>query len=107
MDCAFTMTFDPKFDLFKEAVREATNTGIKEAGIDVRICDIGAAIEETMTSYEVELDGKTYTGMRISLCYLSNTDFNPSLSLSPTNQKSKWTLYRALPNPCWKNCTYC
>lgn len=61
MDCAFTMTFDPKFDLFKEAVREATNTGIKEAGIDVRLCDIGAAIEETMTSYEVELDGKTYT----------------------------------------------
>jgi methionyl aminopeptidase len=57
------MTFDPKFDLFKEAVREATNTGIKEAGIDVRLCDIGAAIEETMTSYEVELDGKTYTGM--------------------------------------------
>ena len=56
------MTFDPKFDLFKEAVREATNTGIKEAGIDVRLCDIGAAIEETMTSYEVELDGKTYTG---------------------------------------------
>ena len=65
MDCAFTMTFDPKFDLLKEAVREATNTGIKEAGIDVRLCDIGAAIEETMTSYEVELDGKTYTGKRI------------------------------------------
>jgi methionyl aminopeptidase len=27
------------------AVKEATNTGIKEAGIDVRLCDIGAAIQ--------------------------------------------------------------
>ena len=43
------------------AVKDATNTGIKEAGIDVRLCDVGEAIEEVMTSYEVELDGKTYT----------------------------------------------
>lgn len=34
--------------------------GIKEAGIDVRLCDIGGAIQEVMESYEVELDGKTY-----------------------------------------------
>ncbi|KAJ3301033.1 Methionine aminopeptidase 2B [Kappamyces sp. JEL0829] len=61
MDSAFTMTFDPKYDRLLEAVRDATNTGLKEAGIDVRMCDIGAAIEETMSSYEVELDGKTYT----------------------------------------------
>ncbi|KAL0322805.1 UNVERIFIED_CONTAM: Methionine aminopeptidase 2B [Sesamum angustifolium] len=32
---------------------EATNTGIKEAGIDVRLCDVGAAIQEVMESYEV------------------------------------------------------
>lgn len=43
-----------------EAVRDATNTGIREAGIDVRLCDIGAAIQEVMESYEVEIDGKTY-----------------------------------------------
>ena len=36
------------------------SAGIKEAGIDVRLCDIGAAIQETMESHEVELDGKTY-----------------------------------------------
>ena len=36
------------------------NAGIKEAGVDVRLCDIGAAIQETMESYEVELDGKTF-----------------------------------------------
>jgi methionine aminopeptidase len=34
--------------------------GIKEAGIDVRLCDIGAAIQEVMESHEVELDGKTH-----------------------------------------------
>ncbi len=35
---------------------------LQEAGIDVRLCDIGESIEEVMTSYEVELEGKTYTG---------------------------------------------
>lgn len=44
------------------AVKDATNTGIKEAGIDVRLCDIGAAIQEVMESYEVEIEGKTYQG---------------------------------------------
>ena len=33
----------------------------QEAGIDVRLCDVGEAIQEVMESYEVELDGKTYT----------------------------------------------
>jgi methionyl aminopeptidase len=33
---------------------------VREAGIDVRLCDIGAAVQEVMESYEVELDGKTY-----------------------------------------------
>ena len=60
IDCAFTLTFNPKYDKLLEAVRDATNTGIRESGIDVRLCDIGAAIQEVMESYEVELDGKTY-----------------------------------------------
>lgn len=60
IDCAFTLTFNPRYDKLLEAVRDATNTGIREAGIDVRLCDIGAAIQEVMESYEVELDGKTY-----------------------------------------------
>ena len=45
-----------------KAVKDATNTGIKEAGIDVRLCDVGAAIRETMESYEEEIDGKTLPG---------------------------------------------
>ncbi|XP_052727469.1 methionine aminopeptidase 2B-like [Vigna angularis] len=60
VDCAFTVAFNPMFDPLLEASREATNTGIKEAGIDVRLCDIGAAIQEVMESYEVEINGKVY-----------------------------------------------
>ncbi|MEQ2194228.1 Methionine aminopeptidase 2 [Xenoophorus captivus] len=33
------------------------------AGIDVRLCDVGEAIQEVMESYEVEIDGKTYQGI--------------------------------------------
>lgn len=38
------------------------------AGIDVRLCDVGEAIQEVMESYEVEIDGKTYQGKFFSLC---------------------------------------
>lgn len=60
IDCAFTLAYNPKYQKLLDAAKDATNTGIKEAGIDVRLCDIGAAIQEVMESYEVELDGKTY-----------------------------------------------
>ncbi|XP_043249438.1 methionine aminopeptidase 2 isoform X2 [Colletes gigas] len=60
IDCAFTLTFNPKYDKLIEAVRDATNTGIKAAGIDVQLCDVGATIQEVMESYEIDLDGKTY-----------------------------------------------
>eukprot|EP00062_Callorhinchus_milii_P022746 gi/632980847/ref/XP_007907263.1/ PREDICTED: methionine aminopeptidase 2 [Callorhinchus milii] len=60
IDCAFTVTFNPKYDKLIEAVKDATNTGIRNAGIDVRLCDVGEAIQEVMESYEVEIDGKTY-----------------------------------------------
>jgi methionine aminopeptidase len=54
------MAFDPVYDNLLTAVREATNTGVKEAGIDVRVGDIGGAIQEVMESYEVELGGQTF-----------------------------------------------
>lgn len=60
IDCAFTHYFNPRYDPLAQAVKDATNTGIREAGIDVRLCDIGAAIQEVMESYEVEIEGKTY-----------------------------------------------
>jgi methionyl aminopeptidase len=60
IDSAWTASFNPRYDPLIESVKEATDTGIKTAGIDVRLCDIGEAIQEVMESYEVELDGKTY-----------------------------------------------
>jgi methionyl aminopeptidase len=60
IDCAFTVAFDPKHDQLVSAVQDATNTGLRVAGIDVRLCDVGAAIQEVMESYECEYDGKTY-----------------------------------------------
>ncbi|KAI0462212.1 Methionine aminopeptidase 2 [Komagataella kurtzmanii] len=60
IDSAFTLTFDDKYDDLLKAVKDATNTGIHEAGIDVRLTDIGEAIQEVMESYEVTLDGETY-----------------------------------------------
>ena len=44
IDCAFTVAFNPIYDDLLKAVKEATNQGIKSAGIDVRLCDIGADI---------------------------------------------------------------
>ncbi|KAJ5601560.1 methionine aminopeptidase 2 [Penicillium lagena] len=60
VDSAFTMSFDPTYDNLLAAVKDATNTGIKNAGVDVRISDVSAAIQEAMESYEVEIAGKTY-----------------------------------------------
>ena len=60
IDCAFTKTFNDMYDPLLKAVREATETGIRAAGIDVRLCDIGAQIEEVMQSHTVEIHGKEY-----------------------------------------------
>ncbi|KAK3359048.1 methionine aminopeptidase 2-like protein [Lasiosphaeria hispida] len=60
VDSAFTMAFNPRYDPLLEAVKAATNAGIKEAGIDVRVGDIGGVIQEVMESYEVELNGTVY-----------------------------------------------
>lgn len=59
IDCAFTLSFDPKYDELKNAVKDATDAGIRTAGIDVRMCDIGEAIQEVMESHETTIDGKT------------------------------------------------
>ncbi|ORY34766.1 peptidase M24, structural domain-containing protein [Naematelia encephala] len=66
VDSAFTMNFEPTWDKLLEAVKDATETGVREAGIDVRMCDIGDAIQEVMESYEVEVGGKTHQVKAIS-----------------------------------------
>ncbi|CAE6048721.1 unnamed protein product [Arabidopsis arenosa] len=44
--------------LFLDMVNAAIHS--VEAGVDVRLCDVGAAIQEVMESYEVEINGKVY-----------------------------------------------
>jgi methionyl aminopeptidase len=41
-------------------LKAATNAGIAAAGIDVRLGDIGAEIQEVMESHEVEINGTVY-----------------------------------------------
>lgn len=60
IDSAFTISFDPTFNPLIEAVKEATNTGIKLAGIDARLGEIGAGIQEVMESHEITINGKVY-----------------------------------------------
>lgn len=60
IDCAWSVAFNPVYDPLLQAVKEATYEGVRQSGIDVRLGDIGAAIEEVMESHEVELNGKIY-----------------------------------------------
>lgn len=60
IDCAWTVAFDPVYDPLLEAVKEATNTGIRAAGIDMQLCEIGEQIQEVMESHELTINGKTY-----------------------------------------------
>ncbi|KAB8289943.1 hypothetical protein EYC80_010271 [Monilinia laxa] len=54
------IAFDHTYDNLLTAVKEATNTGIMHAGIDTRMSDIGAAIQEVMESYKVKIAGKVF-----------------------------------------------
>ena len=60
IDCAWTVAPNPKFKPLLDTVKEATNTGIRHAGIDARLNEIGEAIQEVMEAGEIELDGKVH-----------------------------------------------
>lgn len=60
VDSAFTVAFNPQYDNLLAAVKDATNTGIRLAGIDARLSEIGEGIQEAMESYEVTINGQTY-----------------------------------------------
>ena len=60
IDSAFTVAFDSQFDPLLQASKDATMTGIREAGIDARLGELGGLIEEVINSYEVTIYGKTY-----------------------------------------------
>jgi methionyl aminopeptidase len=60
VDSAWTMAFDPMYDNLLAAVKDACHTGVREAGIDVRLGELGGYIQETMESYECEINGTIY-----------------------------------------------
>ena len=60
IDCAFTVAFNPIYDNLLKASKEATTEGVKNAGIDVRLGELGGIIGEILSSYEVEIKGKTH-----------------------------------------------
>jgi len=87
IDSAFTVAFDPMFDNLLLASKEATNTGVREAGIDARLDEIGERIQETMESHEVEIKGKTYKvrcvknlqGHQVGRYHVRSLSRNPSI----------------------------
>eukprot|EP01064_Diplonema_japonicum_P000437 TRINITY_DN1029_c0_g1_i1.p1 TRINITY_DN1029_c0_g1~~TRINITY_DN1029_c0_g1_i1.p1 ORF type:complete len:472 (+),score=173.25 TRINITY_DN1029_c0_g1_i1:39-1418(+) len=61
IDCAWTHNFNPDFDPLKAAAKAATEEGIKQAGPDARLGEIGEMIREVMESHEIEINKKVYT----------------------------------------------
>lgn len=59
-DCAFTVAFNPIYDDLLMAAKQATEAGIKASGIGARLGEIGEAIEEVMTSFEITIGNKVY-----------------------------------------------
>ena len=103
IDCAFSVYFDEKYNELHNAVKDATYTGIKKAGIDVVIKDWGKDIQEVMESYEIELNGKTYPiksirtlgGHNIGRYTIHNGIFLPSCDISyyPSDLRFKNEIY--------------
>ncbi len=60
IDSAFTVAFNPKYKPLLEATKEATWNAIKMTGPDSYVNDISTCINETIESYEIELDNKIY-----------------------------------------------
>ena len=60
IDSAFTISFNPIYDNLLDAVKDATYTGIKNAHMDASIDEWSGLIQETMESYEIELNNKIY-----------------------------------------------
>jgi methionyl aminopeptidase len=102
VDSAFTMTWEPDYNKLLEAVLAATNTGVKEAGIDARLGEIGAAIQETMESYEVVIGTNTYPGMFDSIPASRTGLIVPCLS--EMHRESQWALDTSLSDPRRQEC---
>jgi methionyl aminopeptidase len=101
VDSAFTMAFDPMYDSLIAAVRDATNTGVRAAGIDVRLGELGGLIQEAMESYECEINGTTYpikpirniTGHTILHYSIHGTKSVPSVKTNDTTKMEEGDVF--------------
>ncbi|KAL0236388.1 hypothetical protein GEMRC1_002970 [Eukaryota sp. GEM-RC1] len=57
IDSAHTICFDRRFDPLLDAAKAGTEAAVKAAGVDARFSEIGAAVQEAIESYEIELNG--------------------------------------------------
>ncbi|KAL2009715.1 hypothetical protein VTN00DRAFT_5522 [Thermoascus crustaceus] len=74
VDRAFTMTLDPVYDYVVAAVKDATNTGVKYAGIDARMSNIDSAIREAMEIYEVKISEEYRIHGKKTVPFVKNSD---------------------------------
>jgi methionyl aminopeptidase len=105
VDSAFTMAFDPMYDNLLAAVKDACHTGVRESGIDVRLGELGGYIQETMESYEVEINGTTYpvkpirglTGHTILPYSIHGTKNVPSVKTNDTTKIEEGDVFAIEP----------
>lgn len=50
----------PFLNAINSNMQQVLTSGVSAAGIDVRLCDIGADVQEVMEAYEIDLDGKNH-----------------------------------------------
>lgn len=93
-DCAFTIAFNEKYNNLLEGVKEATMTGIKNAGVDVNIYDWSKDIEEVMNSYNIK-PIKNLGGHNILNGHIHGGQFLPSCQISfyPRDERFKEGVY--------------
>jgi methionyl aminopeptidase len=118
VDSAFTLNWEPTYDKLLEAVKASTDAGIRvsspcaalavsdftpfvqASGIDVRLGEVGTAIQEVMESYEVQIGSKIIPGIVLPL---AKCVFSPADAFSPSqvDREPEWALDRAVPSPRW------
>jgi len=65
IDAAFTVAFDPRHDELLRAVRDATEAGIRTAGVGVTLGEVGAAVQRVMESRYTNITSRTASGSPI------------------------------------------
>lgn len=94
IDSAFTVCFDDRFKPLIDASKEATNRAIRMAGPDVLISEIAESIDEIISSYQIELNGKVIpikpvrnlTGHQMTRYHIHSGKFIPIAKAPPGHE---------------------